>query len=109
MTLPRSTPLVAAPPASNWLARPTPTIEPISVCELDDGRPSHQVPRFQMMAASSKANTMARPADELTCKISSTGSSETMPQATAPLAAMTPRKLKKPDHTTAACAGIEWV
>ena len=30
--------------------------------ELDDGRPSHQVPRFQMIAAISRAKTIANPA-----------------------------------------------
>ncbi len=88
---------------------PTPMIEPISVCEDNAGRPSHQVPRFQMMAAKSKANTIAKPAPEPTCMISSTGKSEMMPKATAPEEISTPRKLKKPDHTTANCAGKEWV
>ena len=37
-----------------------------------------------MMAAISSANTMAKPALLPTCRISSTGSSETMPNATAP-------------------------
>ena len=60
-------------------------IEPISVCELDAGRPRYQVPRFQMIAATSRANTMAKPALMPTCRISSTGSSEMMPNATAPL------------------------
>jgi len=41
------------------LATPTPTIEPISVCELEAGRPSHHVPRFQMIAEISSANTIA--------------------------------------------------
>ena len=84
-------------------------IEPISVCEEEAGRPSHQVPRFQMIAAISSANTMAKPACEPTCRISSTGSSETMPKATAPVENSTPRKLKKPDQTTATGAGSEWV
>ncbi|MNN75487.1 hypothetical protein D3C81_1917930 [compost metagenome] len=43
------------------LARPTPRIEPIRVCELEAGMPKYQVPRFQVMAAASKENTMARP------------------------------------------------
>ena len=76
-------------------------IEPISVCELDAGRPNYQVPRFQMIAAISSANTMAKPALLPTCRISSTGSSEMMPKATAPEEASTPRRLKKPDQTTA--------
>ena len=72
---------------------PTPMIEPIRVCELEAGRPKYQVPRFQTMAAISSANTMAKPALEPTCRISSTGSSETMPKATAPEDNSTPRKL----------------
>jgi len=40
----------------------TPMIEPISVWELEAGRPKYQVPRFQRMAATSRANTMAKPA-----------------------------------------------
>ena len=44
-----------------------------------------------------------------TWRISSTGSSETMPKATAPVEVSTPRKLKAPDHTTAISAGREWV
>ncbi len=91
------------------LVTPTPMIEPISVCDEEAGRPSHQVPRFQMIAAISKAKTMAKPAFEPTCRISSTGSSETMPKATAPVEVRTPRKLKKPDHMTAKFAGSEWV
>ncbi len=59
----------------NWLARPTPMMEPTMVCELEAGRPNHQVLRFQMMAAMSSAKTMAKPAPELTCRMSSTGSS----------------------------------
>ena len=84
-------------------------IEPIRVCEEDAGRPRYQVPRFQMMAAISSANTIAKPALLPTCRISSTGSSETMPKATAPEDSSTPRKLKKPDHITANSAGSEWV
>ena len=90
-------------------ATPTPMIEPIRVWELEAGRPKYQVPRFQMIAAISKANTIAKPAELPTCRMSSTGSSEMMPKATAPLESRTPRKLKNPDQTTATCAGSEWV
>ena len=38
-----------------------------------------------MIAAISSANTIAKPGAEPTCRISSTGSSEMMPNATAPL------------------------
>ena len=62
-----------------------------------------------MIAAISSANTIAKPALEPTCRISSTGSSETMPKATAPLEASTPSKLKQPDQTTATCGGSVWV
>ena len=57
----QSTPLVPVLADMSWLARPTPMIEPMRVCELDDGRPNHQVPRFQMMAAMSSAKTIAKP------------------------------------------------
>jgi len=52
---------------------------------------------------------MAKPAALPTCRMSSTGNSDTMPNATAPDEISTPRKLKKPDHTTAIGAGNEWV
>ena len=84
-------------------------IEPIIVCELEAGRPSHQVLRFHRIAANSKANTIAKPAPEPTCRISSTGSSETTLKATAPDETSTPRKLNMPDQTTAILAGSEWV
>ena len=76
----QSTPLVPDFTLINWLAMPTPIIEPISVWELEAGNPSHQVPRFHKMAAISSANTMAKPALLPTCKINSTGSKETMPK-----------------------------
>ncbi len=84
-------------------------IEPISVCDDDAGSPSHQVPRFQRIAAISSAKTIAKPASEPTCRISSTGSSEMIPNATAPVEKSTPRKLKSPDQTTAKFGGSEWV
>jgi hypothetical protein len=84
-------------------------IEPISVCDDEAGSPSHQVPRFQTMAAISSANTIAKPALEPTCRISSTGSNAMMPNATAPLDASTPRKLNSPDQITATFGGSECV
>jgi hypothetical protein len=62
-----------------------------------------------MIAATSNAKTMANPALLPTCKINSTGSSETMVNATAPEETMTPAKLQMPDHTTAICGSREWV
>ena len=46
---------------SRALARPTPRIEPIRVCELEAGMPKYQVPRFQAMAEVSRENTITRP------------------------------------------------
>ena len=97
----QSTPDVPLRPCIKALVIPTPMIEPTSVCELDAGSPSHQVPRFQRIAAIRSAKTMAKPASEPTCRISSTGSSDTMPKATSPVEVATPRKLKNPDQTTA--------
>src|ERR1700722_939015 len=102
----QSTPLVPVFTDINWLAMPTPMIEPIRVCELDEGSPNHQVPRFQMIAATRSAKTIAKPALPPTCKINSTGSSETMLKATAPLEARTPRKFHAPDQTTATCGSM---
>ena len=76
-------------------------IEPISVCELDAGRPSYQVPRFQMIAEARIANTIAAPAPDPTWMTSSTGSSATIPKATAPFESSTPVRFMRPDHTTA--------
>src|SRR5580658_5218021 len=105
----QSTPEVPLRPCSNALATPTPITDPIRVWELDAGRPNDHVPRFQMIAAIRSANTMAKPAPDPTCKISSTGSNDTMPNATAPDDHSTPNRLKMPDHTTAMFAGSERV
>ena len=37
---------------------------PIKACELDDGSPRYQVPRFQRIAEISRAKTIAKPVDE---------------------------------------------
>ena len=52
--------------ASARSSRRPPMIEPISVCDEEAGRPSHQVPRFQMIAAMSIEKTIAKPAEEPT-------------------------------------------
>ncbi len=62
-----------------------------------------------MIAAINSAKIMAKPADEPVCRISSTGNNAMMPNATAPLESITPRKLKNPDQTTAKPGGSEWV
>ncbi len=97
----QSTPDVPFVPCNIWFMRPTPITEPISVCELDDGRPSAQVPRFQMIAAMRSAKTIAKPCELPTPMISSTGSNCRMPNATAPLEINTPMKFHAPDQTTA--------
>ena len=62
-----------------------------------------------LIAAMSRANTIAKPALLPTWRMSSTGSSEMIPNATAPVDIKTPRKLKAPDHTTATVGVNEWV
>jgi hypothetical protein len=82
-------------------AKPTPMIEPMSVCELDAGKPSHHVPRFQMMAEIRSEKTIASPAAEPTLSTSSTGRRATMPKATAPEDVSTPTRFQIPDQITA--------
>lgn len=76
----QSTPDVLERPCMSEFATPTPTIEPIRVCEDEAGRPKYQVPSFQIMAAISRAKTMAKPAPDPTCRINSTGSKLAMPR-----------------------------
>ncbi len=54
-----------------------------------------------MMAEISSANTMANPAPDPTLITSSTGSSDTMLNATAPEDSSTPMRFQQPDQTTA--------
>src|ERR1700722_18915968 len=106
----QSTPLVPEGLAAiSWFISPTPMMDPISVCELEEGRPKYHVPKFHRMAAISSANTMAKPAPLPTCSINSTGNSDTMPKATAPVETRTPEKLQNPDHTTARLGDSEFV
>jgi len=76
-------------------------MEPVMVWVLEAGRPSHQVPRFHRMAAIRRANTMAKPAPELTLRINSTGSRVMMVKATVPAEVSTPTRLPQagPDHS----------
>src|ERR1035438_8368589 len=87
------------PPTSTEFASPTPIIDPISEWELDAGNPRYQVPRFQMIAARSSANTIAKPAPDPTFNTSSTGSSANTPNATPPVDINTPIRFQQPDHT----------
>ncbi len=54
-----------------------------------------------MIADMSSANTMAHPAPDPTLITSSTGSSATIPNATAPVETSTPIRFHIPDQTTA--------
>ena len=54
-----------------------------------------------MMAEISSANTIANPAPEPTFNTSSTGSSASTPNATAPVEVSTPIRFQQPDQTTA--------
>jgi hypothetical protein len=65
----------------NWLVTLYPDDRPDQRDE-DDGRPSAQVERFQATAAI-RDHTMAKPALLSGCRISSTGSSEMIENATA--------------------------
>ena len=101
MACSQSTPEVPLRMFINWLAMPTPMMEPTMVCELEAGRASHHVPRFQRIAAMSSAKTMANPAPELTWRINSTGRRVMTAKATVPEERSTPARLQMPDHTTA--------
>src|ERR1700728_5486535 len=105
----QSTPDVPVCGLRSWFARPTPMMEPTSVCELDAGNPNHHVPKFQSMAAISSAKTIANPAPELTCRINSTGSRVMTANATVPVESHTPARLHIPDHTTAMFGSSECV
>src|SRR5260370_8512447 len=78
------------------LASPTPRIEPIRVWELEAGKPRNQVPRFQIMDDTRRANTIAKPPPVPTLSTSSTGSSATTPKAPAPAANNPPIKIQTP-------------
>ena len=67
------------------------------VCELDTGSPRYHVARFHRIAATSRAKTMAKPEPEFPFRINSTGSSETIANATAPELSSTPTKFKIPE------------
>ena len=105
----QSTPEVPLCPFINWLARPTPMMEPTMVCELEAGSPNHHVPRFHTIAAISSAKTMANPAPELTWRINSTGRRVMTVKATVPEEVSTPTRLQRPDQTTAMLGSSEWV
>jgi hypothetical protein len=61
------------------------------------------------MAEKRRAKIIAKPACVPALRISSTGRSETIPNATAPLDVSTPMKFHKPDQTTARCGSSECV
>jgi hypothetical protein len=85
---------------------------PMSVCELDTGRPMYQVPRFHITPAKSRASTMIRPTRALSAfawMSRSTGSRLTMPNATPVPPSSTPRKFITPEYNTAGVGGMDRV
>jgi hypothetical protein len=84
-------------------------IDPTSACELEAGKPKYQVPRFQIIAEINSAKTIAKSAPDPTLKTSSTGKSDSTPNATAPLEVSTPMRFQQPDHTTATMGFKLWV
>jgi hypothetical protein len=48
-------------PGVSECASPTPMIDPIRVCELDEGMPKYQVPTFHRIAPRSSARIIANP------------------------------------------------
>ena len=66
------------PSVIKLLASPTPSIEPMSVWELETGSPIHQVPKFHMTPARSNAMTMTIARELLPSIRSPTGSKLTM-------------------------------
>src|SRR3954447_17225858 len=89
----------AEPP---WAASVAPTIPPISACDDEDGRPNHQVARFQAIAPIRPANTV---------------SSVIEPASTIPVAIVAatcsdrnaPTKFSVDDIATATRGDIAWV
>lgn len=109
VTLARLIPWPKTWPARMELASPTPMIEPMSVWELDAGRPRCEVPRFQTMAESSSARMVAMPVPEPAATTRSSGSSLMIPMATEMPPMSTPVKLKNAESTTAAVGLSAWV
>jgi hypothetical protein len=108
-TLPRLIPWPNTCPARMELARPTPRMEPMRVCELDAGMPRYQVPRFQMIAESSKERMVAMPMPEPPATTRSSGRSLMMPIATEMPPMSTPLKLKNAETSTAVVGLSAWV
>jgi hypothetical protein len=80
---------------------PMPRMAPIRVCELETGRPSHQVDRFQAIPEHSSASTMMIADCDVALSSRSTGSRWKMLKAIAVPPSRTPRKLQKPEKNTA--------
>ena len=80
---------------------PTPNIEPINVCELEQGIPRYHVPRFQIIAVNNNANIIASPWYIFWSTKASVGNKFTIPIATAIPPTNTPVKFNTPDNITA--------
>src|ERR1039457_4619820 len=88
-------------PGSNINAIPSPKIEPIRVCELEQGIPIYHVARFQIIAVTIKANTIAMLWERLLSIRTSEGRRLIIPIATAIPPTLTPIKFQNPDQMTA--------
>lgn len=108
-TLAQLTPPMALPVFMREFMTPIPMMDPNRVWELDAGRTSHQVPRFQSIAEIKSEKTIANPAALPTFMTNSTGSRLITPNATAPDDTRTPMRFQRPDQTTATPGFKLWV
>ena len=88
---------------------PTPMIEPISVCELEAGKPEPPGAEIPDDRGDQQRedHREARAAADLQNQLDRQQRNDA--EATAPLEASTPRKFQKPDQTTAMCGSSECV
>ncbi|MNT47707.1 hypothetical protein D3C72_1844440 [compost metagenome] len=77
---------------------PAPIRAPIKVCELEQGIPKYQVPKFQIIAANNTERTRQAPTETGSAIKVSRGTNLSIPIATAIPPAKTPRKFQKPDQ-----------
>ena len=82
---------------------------PIKQCELELGRPNHQVPIFQNRAAMNSETSIATAGPPSGGVSTSAGNNSTSAYATAIPPTRTPVKFMNPDQTTAATGGKDLV
>ena len=93
--------LIPCPPCIQKKPIPAPRMEPIRVCELEQGIPRYQVARFQEIAAMRTARTTVIFSLCDIIIISPTGNRLIILIATAIPPSQTPRKFQIPDQITA--------